>query len=99
VTLCLVPASTIVSSVFLVFRLEVEDVIYLSLLKKMCVRSLPPDAVDPASPVEANRAVRSDPLVRNDLVRTTRSGPPYREGSEAVISANKFLPQSFTVYR
>ena len=37
---------------------------------KICVRSLPPDAVDPGLRVQANRAVRPDPLVRNDLVRT-----------------------------
>jgi len=33
--------------------------------------ALPPDAVDRGLPVQANRAVRPDPLVRNDLVRTT----------------------------
>jgi len=66
--LCL--ASTIVSSVLRVRRLEVEVVIYFYPHSKICVRSLPPDAVDPGLRVPANRAVRPDPLVRNDLVRT-----------------------------
>jgi hypothetical protein len=32
---------------------------------------LPPNAVDPGLRVKANRAVRPDPVVRNDLVHTT----------------------------
>ena len=57
-------ASTIVSSVLLACRLEVEVVIYLSSLK-----NLRPDAVDAELHFQTNGAVRPDPLVRNDLVR------------------------------
>ena len=63
----LCPASTIVSSVLLVSRLEVEVVIYLSPLKKLRPEFAPP-AVDPGLRFQANRAVRPDALVRNDLV-------------------------------
>ena len=65
----LFPASTIVSSVLLVFRLEVEGVIYLSPLKK-----LRPEFASRCSRARIARRrqtalVRPDPLVRNDLVR------------------------------
>jgi len=66
----LCPAATIVSSVLLVCGLESKSSsIYPH--SKSCVRSLPPDTVDPGLRVQANRAVRPDSLVRNDLVRTT----------------------------
>ena len=71
----LFPASTIESSVLVVFRLEVEGVIYLSPL-----RNLRPDAVDPGLRVDANRAVRPDLLVRIDPVRTlNRTVPLLKE--------------------
>lgn len=66
----LLPASTIVRSVLLVFWLEVEGVIHLSPLRS-CVRSLAPNVVEPGLRVVANRAVRLNPLVRNDLGRPT----------------------------
>ena len=66
---------TNVWSVLLVRRLEVGVVIYLSPLK-----SLRPEfgsnVVDPGLRVQANRAVRVDPLVRNDLVRTICAQEP-----------------------
>ena len=40
--------------------------------QEVAVRTLPQDTVDPGLRVQANYAVRPDPLVRNDLVRTTR---------------------------
>jgi hypothetical protein len=43
---------------------------------KICVRSLAQDVVDPGLRVQANRAVRVDPLVRNDLVRTICAQEP-----------------------
>ena len=66
----LYPVSTIVSSVFLVCRMEVEVASIYPPLKKLRP-SLPQDAVDPGLRVRANRAVRPDSLVQNDLVRTT----------------------------
>ena len=65
----LCPASTIVSSVLLVRRSEVEFevVIYLSPLKNLRPE-LPPDLVDAGLRVQTNRAVRPDPLGQHDLV-------------------------------
>jgi len=55
-------------SVLVVSRLEFEVVIYLSPTREFeCVHN----AVDSGLRVQANRAVRPDPLVRNDLVSTT----------------------------
>lgn len=61
-------------SVLLVSRLQVDVVIYSSPLNK-----LRPDSVDLGVRVQANRAVRLYPLVRNDLVRTN-SEIPVRRG-------------------
>jgi len=66
----LYPVSTIVSSVLLVCRMEVEVASIYPPLKNLRP-SLPQDAVDSGLRVQANRAVRPDSLVRNDLVRTT----------------------------
>jgi hypothetical protein len=59
--------------VLLVFQLEVEVVIYLSPLSGV----LAPDRVDAGWGVQANRAVRTDPLVRNDLVRAKEFLPRH----------------------
>jgi hypothetical protein len=68
----LCPASTIVSAVLVVCRLEVEVVIYL-------FKNLRPEfasvTVDAGLRAQANRAVRPDSLVRNDLVRPTPTSP------------------------
>ena len=86
----LFPASTIVSSVLPVFRLEVDGVIYLS-PSRTCVRSLPADAVDPGLREGANRVVRPDPLVRNDLVRVIPTGIPILKEGKAVVSEKDLL--------
>ena len=94
----LFPASTIVSSVLPVFRLDVEGVIYLS-PSRSCVRSLPPDAVDPGLRVEANRTVRPDPLVRNDLVRVipTPYIPILKEAKAVLIEKNSLFRARFSL--
>lgn len=71
-------ACTIVfRSVLLVSRLQVDVIIYLSPLSK-----LRPDTVDPGVRVQANRAVRLDPLARNDLVRTNSDIPVRRDAGD-----------------
>ena len=55
--------------------------------QEVAVRTLPQDAVDPGLRVQASYAVRPDPLVRNDLVRTTRPRHTHREEAKAGFEA------------
>jgi hypothetical protein len=56
--------------------------------QEFCIRSLLLDAVDPGLHVQANRTVRPDTLVRNDLVRTapTPDIPPARIAGHSSIT-------------